>query len=106
MIDITGKVLIPPAFEKITPLPSGRYLATQNNQAGLVDKNGNLLIQPKYDSIEDLDNGYVLFRKNDKYGLMTIQGVSTIPLIYDYLSFDAINNRYFGLQKSEWKSFN
>ncbi len=103
MIDITGKVLITPSFESLAPLSSGRFLATKENLVGLVDKNGNLIIQPKFDGLEDLDNGFVIIKKDEKYGLMTLQGVSTIPLIYDYLSFDAINNRYFGLEKSNWK---
>lgn len=103
MIDITGKVLIAPTFESLIPLSSGRFLATKENLMGLVDKNGDLIIQPKFDSLEDLDNGFVIINKDGKYGLMTIHGVSTIPLIYDHLSFDAINNRYFGLEKSDWR---
>lgn len=103
MIDISGKVLTAPTFESFTPLSSGRFLVTKENLNGLVDKNGNLIIQPKYDSLEDLDNGFVIIKKDGKYGLMTLHGVSTIPLIYDHLSFDAINNRYFGLEKSKWQ---
>ncbi len=69
---------------------------------GLADQYGNILLHPKYNSIADLNNGYVIVQQGNKFGLVTLQGVSTIPLMYDYLTFDPDRNRYLALKKSPW----
>lgn len=102
VVDKTGKQVLLPRYEKVIPLPHRNIIIHQANLVGLADAQGKILIHPKYNSLKDLNNGYVIVERDGKYGAITSQGVSTIPLIYDYLSFDASNNIFFAMEKSAW----
>ena len=52
------------------------------------------------------NNGYVVIQRNQKYSLLTLDGLSKIPMVYDYLTYDTFNNRYIALKKSEWITLN
>jgi hypothetical protein len=81
---------------------NGRLLLTTDQLTGLADPYGNVLLHPKYHSLLDLNNGYVIIEQEGKYGLVTLQGISTIPQVYDQLVYDRERNRYLALKKSEW----
>ncbi|MBL7859395.1 MAG: WG repeat-containing protein [Cyclobacteriaceae bacterium] len=102
LIDKNGSPVLPPRYEKIKVLSSGRLLIQQEGNIGLADARGEILINPKYNRLEDTDNGYVIVEWNGKYGLLTLQGISTIPLIYDKLIFNPFENQFIGLKKSPW----
>lgn len=88
-------------YDSLLKTPSKRFIAYKNGRAGLVSETGRLLISPKYDHITDLENGYVIIKRNDKYGLATIRGVNTIPLVYDEIIYDEINDIYLARQKQQ-----
>jgi hypothetical protein len=94
--------VIPTRYEKLSLLPSTRILLAQDGLKGLADANGNLLINCKFNALHDLNNGYVIVGKDKKYSLLTLQGLSTIPMIYDYIMYDEFNDRYAALKKSGW----
>lgn len=97
-----GKVVLPARYNSVAMQSNGRFIISLDGLQGLVDQRGNVLLHPKYNSITDLDNGYVIIEQNGKFGLVTLNGLSTIPLIYDYLKYDAEKNRYLALKKSQW----
>lgn len=97
-----GKIVLPARYNEVKILSNGRLLLTQNGFQGLADQQGNVLLQPKYNSVMDLDNGHVIIQQDGKFGLVTLQGISTIPLIYDYLKYDAQENRFLAFKKSQW----
>lgn len=101
LINKNGELIVKPQYEKITPLHSGRYLFVKDGQMGITDKAANILLTAKYDQIEDLKNGYFRVIRKGKKGLINYAGVSTIPLIYDVLVWDEINNVYLCSQKGE-----
>ncbi len=101
LINKKGEEVIRPEYEDITALKSGRYLIVKNGRQGITDKNANSLVTAKYDTIQDLKNGYFLATRNGKKGLINYQGVSTIPLIYDILVWDEINNVFLCSEKGE-----
>lgn len=103
LIDRTGKLILPVRYTAIVVRPGKRFQVKQNGYWGLADAEGKVIINPKYDQLNDLDNGYVIVEREGKYGLLTDQGVSTIPLLYDGLSFDALHNQYIALRKSVWE---
>lgn len=102
VVDNTGKQILLPRYEKVVPLPHRNIIIHQGNLVGLADAQGRILIHPKYNSLKDLNNGYVIVERDGKYGAITSQGISTIPLIYDYLSFDPSNNIFLAMEKSAW----
>ncbi len=97
-----GQMALDARYDQINVQHNGRILITSEKSVGLADAAGNILLQPKYESVQDLNTGYVIVKQNRKYGLVTLQGVSTIPLQYDLLLFEATKNVFFGLKKSEF----
>jgi len=105
LIDTEGKVILPTRFHSIRVQDNGRLLLMKDGMQGLADAFGNVLLHPKYVSVEDLNNGFVIVQQNGKFGLTTLNGVSTVPTHYDWLTFDRHKNTYFALQKSQWLIF-
>lgn len=101
LINKKGELTISPDYENITHLKNGRYLIEKNGKLGITDKNANNLLSAKYDGIRDLKNGFFLVTREGKSGLVNDKGVSTIPLIYDLLVYDEINNVYLCSEKGE-----
>ncbi len=102
VIDKTGKQILQPRYESVAILPHGNIIIQQNKLLGLADSHGKILINPKYHKLKDLNNGYIIVERDGKYGSITLQGISTIPLIYDFLSYDNANATFLGMVKSEW----
>lgn len=105
-MDKNGKVVLPARYHQVEVLHTKRLLITLNNLSGLADENGNVLLHPKYESIHDIGNGYIVVKQDGKYGLATLKGLNTVPQMYDYLMYDAENERYLALKRSEWKLIN
>lgn len=101
-MDNEGRIVLPVRYNSVEVLKTKRLLITLNGLKGLADENGNVLLHPKYESIEDLGNGYLLVKQDGKYGLATLKGLNTIPQMYDFLLYDAKNDRYLALKKAEW----
>lgn len=106
LIDKTGRQILAPRYESVKVLDHGSLLIRQDQLFGLADKNGKVLINPKYHSLEDLNNNYVIVERDGKYGVISLQGISTIPLLYDYISYDRFNNYFIALQKAAWNVVN
>jgi hypothetical protein len=102
IIDKEGKLIVPTRFSKVTRLENGRFLLEAGNLFGLADSMGNILLFPKYESLTDLNTGYVIVQLQGKFGLVTLQGVNTIPILFEKLSYDKENDRFLGLKKSDW----
>lgn len=102
LLNHKGNLVLPARYDTVTILENGRLLIAVGELKGLADQHGNILLHPKYASVVDLNNGFVIIRQEGKFGLVTLQGISTIPLIYDHLEYDAEKNRYLALKKSEW----
>lgn len=102
VIDKKGKIILPIRYTSIRVLKHYRMVVEVDDLFGLADVNGKLLISPKFDYLEDLNNGYVIVKRSQKYSLLTLQGISTIPMIYDDLAYDAFNDQYVAMKKAEW----
>lgn len=101
-MDNEGKVILPVRYTSVEVLKTKRLLITLNGLKGLADENGNILLHPKYESIQDIGNGYIVVKQDGKYGLATLKGLNTIPQMYNFLMYDAKNDRYLVLKKAEW----
>jgi hypothetical protein len=102
VVDKTGKQVIIPRYDMAIILPNRNIIVKQNNLLGLFGPQGNILINAKYNKLDDLNNGYIIVERDGKYGAITAQGVSTIPLIYDYLTYDPFNKMFYAMINSEW----
>jgi WG containing repeat len=103
LINQKGEVILPIRYQSISMLPSKRFELQNEKMKGLADADGRLIFAPKYTDINDLDNGFVIVSRDGKCGLVTLEGLSTIPLIYDYILYDRYNERYLALKRSQWE---
>jgi hypothetical protein len=103
LIDERGKAVLPIRYDDIELNDQRRWAIRQGGLRGLASPSGTVIIQPKYDSITDTGNGFVIAKRNGKSGLLTLHGVSTVPMIYDDLFFDAYHGHYVALKSSPWK---
>ena len=104
IIDKTGRLLLPPRYEDITVLPTRNLLIRSNGLVGLADNTGKILIQPKYQHLEDTGKGFAVVEREGSYGVITLQGISTVPMIYDTIVYDPFNNVFLALKKSPWQN--
>ncbi len=102
LIDKTGKIILPVRYEMVKVLEGGNVLFKQGGMLGLADRNGKILINPKYHILEKLNNNYVVVARDNKYGVISAEGISTIPLIYDKITYDPFNNYFLALKKTAW----
>jgi hypothetical protein len=103
LINKKGEVALPVRYQRIDLLPTKRFIVETNDLKGLADVDGRLVVVPKYNSITDLNNGYVIVERNDQYGFLTLQGVSSVPMMYYYIVYDPFNARYMALKKAAWE---
>jgi hypothetical protein len=104
LIDASGKIVLPLRYDEIVINDHHRFNIRQGQQYGLTDASGTIVIHPKYDQLIDTGNGYVIVQRDGKSGLVTLRGVSTIPMIYDGLTFDPYHKQYMGVKRSAWKA--
>jgi hypothetical protein len=105
IIDKTGKVLLPIRYQHVELLPTKNFLIQTNGLQGLAESTGRILIQPKYRTLQDAGKGFAIVERDGKYGVITVQGISTIPLMYDYIQYDSFNDFFIAQKKSLWTDF-
>lgn len=103
IIDKTGKQVLPVRYEEATILPTGNVLIKLNGLMGLADATGKVLIQPRYHHVQDVGSGYTIVDRDGKFGVVTYQGLSTIPLMYDFIRYNSFAKQFLVLKRSTWK---
>jgi hypothetical protein len=106
LVDKKGKVVLPVRYESLTITKGNRILIRHNGLVGLADRNGRILLNAKYQSLDDLGNGYIIVLQNEKYGVVNLDGMTTIPLIYDHIAVDRHSDRFLAMKKAEWEGGN
>ena len=102
LIDKKGKQVLPVRYEKIEILMTGNLLIQQNGLQGLADNTGKILIQPRYSTLQDVGDQFSIVSRDGKYGVVSEKGLSTVPMIYDYIYFDTLHRVFVGMKKSSW----
>jgi hypothetical protein len=62
------------------------------------------LIQPRYEKLKYVGNGYSIVFRNGKYGVVSINGISTIPLQYDLLTYDPYTKYFHAMINASWQT--
>ena len=104
LIDGNGKMLLPVRYDAITRNTFNRFILRQDQAYGIADESGRIIINPRYDEVTDPGNGYIIVARDGKFGALTLRGVSTIPMIYDGLTFDIHHDRFVAQKKAPWKT--
>lgn len=100
LITNDGEILLDFRYDNLDVLPDQRILIQFGTMQGLTDAHGNILLQPKYEEVEVLANGLILINQHGHYGVVTLNGISTIPAIYEQLFYDSTHNRFIGVVRT------
>lgn len=103
--DKNGREIVKPQYDTLELLPTGRRLIVKNNRKGLINEQGRELFSPKYDHLEDLGNGFVIVGSKNKYGVYTLNNFDVVPVMYDQVVFNPLNNLYVLGVKHAWQNF-
>ena len=104
VIDKSGKLLLPIRYEAIEILSDKRIKVKQNGMWGLSENNGKILLHPKFETLTPLNNGYAIISQRNKYGVVTLEGMSTIPQVYDAISYDPIHEVFMAMKRTGWEA--
>jgi hypothetical protein len=104
LIDKKGNLVLPVRYDNIEILPTGNMLLGYSGMAGLADRAGKILIQPTYDFLHDVGAGFAIVSKNRKYGVVGYNGVSTIPLMYDMVTYDPGTAFFLAERNANWQT--
>lgn len=90
VIDLTGKLVIPPIFDKIHPFSNGLAVVEKNKKFGVINRQGQLIVDYQYDYIgyfgkNGLTKAYIKTADpaTNKYALLNTQGKLLSKPIYD-----------------------
>jgi hypothetical protein len=103
IINKIGRQVVSLKYNVVERLADGKFLLTNNGLLGLASDTGLVLIEPRFSFLKEVQPGYLLVSQANKWGLLTTEGLDIIPLKYDSLEFDSVNNQYIGMLKSQWK---
>jgi hypothetical protein len=104
LIDKRGKLVLPVRYESIDVLSTRNLLIKINGLFGLSDPTGKVLIQPRYESLSDVGNASAIAMREKKYGVVNYNGVTTIPLMYDYIAYDQFSKLFMAMRESLWQT--
>lgn len=78
----SGRLLIHPNFDMVTPFRDGRAAAMRNGRWGFIDTDGRWVGQPRYDWLhpQHFDEGPALVSVNGLYGFVGRDGAQVVPL--------------------------
>lgn len=74
ILDINGKVIQGPVFERILPEKEGMIPYKKNGKFGFMDVNGRIIIEPKFDNVSSFCEGLAAVCVNNKWGVVNKRG--------------------------------
>lgn len=104
IINKQGEIIIPTEFDSLEKVGTRYYITQKNGKYGLMSNQGEILQTEKFENILTLPGHQFLIQRNGKWGALNKQGLSTLPLIYDILLFDAPNQVFIGCKQGIWQS--
>lgn len=106
LVNREGELTLETRYDSIQLLNTNRFLLVNNGLLGLADEKGMVLIDPRFETLEDLGNGFVIVSAQNKYGVLTQSGLSTIPMIYDWIDYLPDRDQFLVKQESPWVKLN
>ncbi len=103
LLDKEGKVVLAIRYDSLVRLPDETFLLKNGSLSGLANAKGTVIVEPRFDVINNPGNGFVIVGRDGRYGVINLQGLSTVPMIYDALIPDT-NGKYLALVRPEWRT--
>lgn len=94
LISAQDKMMNITTYDSISPTPYGSWILYLDGKQGLTDTTGEEIIVCRYEQVQDLGKGLIQVWKNGKTEVMNRFQDFLIPMIYDKLEFDNINELF------------
>ena len=98
LVDMKGKVLIPPIYNYISIDKKGStdliIVIGSNEKCGWININNKVVVPLKYDNSCHYINGYAAVAINDKWGVINKTGQVILPLKYDIVNKSCFSDGY------------
>ncbi len=107
LIDFTGKELLLPQYDEITPILGikNALLIKQDGKYGIASDDGKIIVEPQYAEIsvlgEDSKTGYIVKDDKGKYGIIDYSSNIILPCEYEGITQVYGNNLYVVLQNKK-----
>jgi hypothetical protein len=102
LIDKMGNLVLHARYDSIRVLEDGYVIVQQERSWGLANTRGSVLINPKYETLSVVGSRFAVVSREGKYGVITTDGISTIPMIYDGITYDSYQGLFLAKQRSPW----
>ncbi|MBL7860014.1 MAG: WG repeat-containing protein [Cyclobacteriaceae bacterium] len=103
IIDRNGKYILSLHYDSMERLPNNKIKLYKDGLVGLADAQGTLLIETRFSQLEELNNGLIMVVQGSRHGVISGTGLPVIPVIYDSITYDPIQNQFLASIKSVWK---
>ncbi len=80
--DLTGKVLIPPAYDYAESFQNGIAVVEIAGKQGVIDAKGVFLLPVNYSVVSRLTSELLLVSDGSQFGIYSTQGLEIVPLAY------------------------
>ncbi len=87
-----GEILLPPAWERLSPLRHGLAVAARDGRFGYIDARGNVVVPLRYEDAQDCCQDLLLVKWEGLWGALDREGREVIAPRYQALSHDAGNH--------------
>jgi hypothetical protein len=102
LLDRSGATPLEPAYDSLY-YSEGYFVLVKDGKLGLSTLEGRITLDPKYDYLQPAGGGYVIVGQGGKRGLVTREGLSTIPMAYDEVKYQASTDLYFCKKPGYWE---
>ena len=82
-MNIEGKEVIPPQYQKIRRYSQGLAAVAINGQWGFIDHKGNFILKPKFEDASSFSENLAAVKINGKWGFVNQKGKFLIPPQFD-----------------------
>lgn len=98
-----GKIVNSSLYQAIEQAAADKWLLTYNGKKGMADSSGREMLVPRYTNAVDLGAGYLQVWREGKTGVLNYDQNFVLPIEYDHLSYDAVNNNFIISEKGNLK---
>jgi WG containing repeat len=104
VVNLAGEEIIPNLYQDIISMSNGRFRVLENGRWGVLDERGAVVIHTKYHQLIPVSEQFYIVEKGGKYGTVNMNGVDKIPLLYDFIGYNAMSKTLVTKRsyKDEW----
>lgn len=102
---LSGKIVLPPVFDKVTPWYSSFIYALRDGAYGLWDTSGQVILPPIYQQFQQFGYDFIRVKQHNRYGLFNNKKTWVLPIDYDEITYELSPKYGFRCKRGDSLSF-